>query len=170
MKYIDTAFQQLEFAWKLYNYVLEGHIDLDALDKPLTFQEGKSVLVLQDKLLQTPDDLILACENNLCIAFGAAAITLNRCREDTSPNPPDPIVSEVDQFVSLVYQIRNAFAHDMAEPRWSMNDARYARAYEFGGIRVDLAKVGNKLFEYQDIGGPEVLFRMKDYGQKVVWP
>ena len=51
-----------------------------------------------------------------------------------------------------------------------MTAASYARAYEFGGIRVDLTHVGNKHFEYKDIGGPEVLFWMKDYGQSVAWP
>jgi hypothetical protein len=166
MRYIDTAFQQLEFAWKLYNYVLEGHINLNDLDKPLTVQEGQSVLVLRDRLLHTPDDLVIACENNLGIAFGAAAITLNRCREEAGLRLPDPICSEIDQFTSLAYQIRNAFAHDIAEPRWNLKNSRYARMYEFGGIHVDLTHVGSKHFEYSDIGGPEVLFWMKDYGQE----
>jgi hypothetical protein len=170
MRYIDTAFQQLEFAWKLYNFALEGHIDLDEIDKPLTFREGTSILALSDKLLHTQNDLVLACENNLGIVFGAAAITLNRCREEAHVSLADPIISEIDQFASLAYQIRNAFAHDIAEPHWNMNNQRFARAYQFGGIRVDLTNVGNKLFDYADIGGPEVLFWMKDYGQKFVWP
>jgi hypothetical protein len=161
MRYIDTAFRQLEFAWKLYNYVLEGRIHLDDLDKPLTFQEAHSVFVLQDKLLNTSEDLVLACENNLTIVFGAAAITLNRCREEAGIRLSDPVVTEIDQFAALAYQIRNAFAHDIAEPRWNITHTRYARAYEFGGIKVDLRNVNKKHFEYSDIGGPEVLVRMK---------
>jgi len=170
LKYLDTAFQQLEFAWKLYNYALEGQINLAELDRPITFQEGKSILVLQDQIFHSHDDLILACENNLSIAFGAAAITLNRSREEAGLKLPNPIVSEADQFVSLAYQIRNAFAHDISEPRWNMNDTRYARPYEFDGIRVDLTNIGNKEFEYHDIGGPEVLFFMKTYAQRKLWP
>lgn len=38
MKYLPTAFAQLQFAWKLYNYALDGNINLDALDVPITFQ------------------------------------------------------------------------------------------------------------------------------------
>ena len=125
MKYIDTTFHQLEFAWKLYNYVREGRVELDELDRSLTFQEGQSsVLVLQDKLLRTQDDLVLACENNLGIVFGAAAITLNRCREEAGIRLAAPIILEVDQFAALAYQIRNAFAHDIAEPRWNLYDSR----------------------------------------------
>jgi hypothetical protein len=69
-----------------------------------------------------------------------------------------------------VYQIRNAFAHDIAEPRWNITNPRYARLYDFGGIRIDLSNVGTKHFEYNDLGGPDVLFWIKDYGGKHVWP
>ncbi|GAA4796879.1 hypothetical protein [Lysobacter hankyongensis] len=130
MKYIDTAFGQLAFAWKLYNYGLEGKIDLADLDKPITFQEGH--------------------EAGVALA--------------------NPIQTEIDQFSSLTYQIRNAFAHDISEPRWNITNPRYARVYEFGGIRVDLTNVGNKHFEYTDIGGPDVLFHMREFGASRVWP
>lgn len=169
MKYIETAFGQLAFAWKLYNYALDGKINLDELDKPLTFQEGRMVFVLPDKVLETPDDLIIALQNNLTITFGAAAITLNRCREEAGLQLANPIKTELDQFAGLIYQIRNAFAHDIAEPRWNITNPRFARRYEFGGIRVDLTTVGSKIFEYQDIGGPDILFHMKDYGDANVW-
>jgi len=169
MRYLPTAFAQLEFAWKLYNYALEGKIDIDELDKPLTFQEGNMVLVLRDQIFESPDDLIIALENNLSVAFGAAAITLNRSREEAGIDLPNPIEGERDQFVSLAYQIRCAFAHDISEPRWAINRPRYARVYEFGGLSVDLTDVGNKPFEYADIGGPDVLFRMREYAEAKLW-
>ncbi|MBK5436603.1 hypothetical protein JFV30_06930 [Pseudomonas sp. TH32] len=170
MNYVDTAFRQLALAWKLYDYALDGKIDLDELDRPLIFQGGGMVLVLPDKVLDTPDDLILALQNNLVITFGAAAITLNRCREEAGHALSDEIITEIDQFIGVTYQIRNAFAHDIAEPRWNIHRARYARLYEFGGIRIDLTDVGTKRFEYQDIGGPDVLFLMKTYAETHLWP
>lgn len=169
MNYLDTAFGQLAFAWKLYNYGLEGRIDLAELDKSLTFQEGGMIFVLPDKILDSPDDLILALQNNLGIAFGAAAITLNRCREEAGVTLANPIQSEVDQFAGLAYQIRNAFAHDISDPRWKIDKLRYARIYEFGEVNVDLTNIGKKHFEYEDIGGPDVLFHMRDFGARFVW-
>src|SRR4051812_12475382 len=121
MRYIETAFGQLAFAIKLMQAAEDGLLYLDSIDRPLTIAEGPSVLVLPDRVLASTDDLILACQNNVTIAYGAAAITLNRCREEASVPLPDPIVSEADQWVALVYQIRNAFAHDIAEPRWRTN-------------------------------------------------
>ena len=164
MEYLDTAFAQLAFAWKLFVYAQDNKIDLDQLDKPLTFEEGEMVFVLPDKIFDSYEDLILACQNNLSVAFGAAAIALNRSREEAGFGLPVPIESECDQFVSLAYQIRNAFAHNIAEPRWNMNQERYSRIYEFGGIRVDLTRIENQQpFRYEDIGGPDVLFAMKEY-------
>ena len=170
MRYIDTAFKQLSFAWKLYNYALDGKINVEELDQPLTFQEGHMVLVLPDKIFESPNELFIALENNLTVALGAAAITLNRCREEAGLRLANPIVSDLDQFASVVYQLRNAFAHDIAEPRWNITNPMYARAYEFGGIRIDLSGVGTKGFEYSDIGGPDVPFWLKQYGDQNVWP
>lgn len=164
MEYLDTAFAQLAFAWKLYAYAEDGRIDLGELDKAMTFQESRIVFVLPDKIFDSYDDLVLACRNNLGVAFGSAAIALNRSREEMGIRLPDPIESERDQFVSLAYQIRNAFAHDIAEPRWNMSQGRYRRVYEFGGVRVDLSEVEDQRpFRYEDIGGPDVLFAMKEY-------
>ncbi len=171
MKYLDTAFAQLAFAGKMLVYAEDGGIDLDRLDQPITFKDGRMIFALPDKIFDSYDDLVLACQNNLTVAFGSAAITLNRAREDTDLALPNPIDSELDQFVSLAYQIRNAFAHDIAEPRWNMNQERYVRMYEFGGVRVDLTRIeSDQPFRYEDIGGPDVLFAMKDYFVGIIDP
>jgi hypothetical protein len=170
VRYLPTAFIQLQFAWKLYNYALEGGIDLDRLDVPVTYLEGHSFLVLPDRIFHGHDDLILALQNNLGVAFGAAAITLNRRREEAGLALPDPIVSDVDQFVALAYQIRNAFAHDIAEPRWNITSARFRRVYTFGHVSVDLSNLHGTAFDYHQLGGPEVLFWMRDFGVSRVWP
>lgn len=170
MKYLPTALAQLRFAWKLYNYALTGELSLEKLDVPVTFKGGESLLVLTARVFQTPNDLILACENNLVISFGAAAITLNRCREEAGLRLANPIVTDRDQFVGLTYQIRNAFAHDIAEPRWSISQPRFRRLYQFGHVRADLTSMDGKPFDYRDIGGPEVIFWMAEYADAYVWP
>ena len=164
MEYLDTAFAQLAFAWKLCAYAEDGKIDLDQLDIAQTYKEGRMVFVLPEKIFDSYDDLVLVCQNNRSVAFGSAAIALNRSREDAGIELPNPIETECEQFVSLAYQIRNAFAHNAAEPHWNMNQERYIRMYEFGGIRVDLNGIENQQpFRYEDIGDPNVLFAMKNY-------
>ena len=170
MKYLPTAFAQLQFAWKLYNYAIEGNIDLDKLDIPITFQEERMVFVLPDKIFHTNDDLIIALENMLGVAFGAAAITLNRSREEVGIPFPKVITTEIEQFVVLTYQIRNAFAHDISEPRWEIRNPAFLRNYEFGPVSVDITNLNGELFDYRHIGGPEVLFWIKEYAEENVWP
>lgn len=169
MKYLPTAFAQLQFAWKLYHQALEGALNVETLDVPLTFQEGNLVFVLPDRIFDSQNDLIVACENNLGIAFGAAAITLNRAREEADIRVPQVIETEVDQFVALAYQIRNAFAHDIAEPTWEIRSVRYEREYRFGAVRIDLRGRNRQVFRYADVGGPEVLFSMYEYATQHVW-
>jgi hypothetical protein len=96
VNYVDSAFKQLSFAWKLYNYALDGKIDLDELDQPITFQDGPMHLVLPDKVFSDHGEMIVALENNLSVAFGAAAITLNRCREEAGLNLANAITTEQD--------------------------------------------------------------------------
>jgi hypothetical protein len=166
MRYLPTAFAQLFFSWKLYNYALEGRIDRQDLDSEITFQseDQSQIFVLPSRIFETDDDFILAFQNNLTIAFGAAAITLDRARYEAGHNLPDPIKSRNDQCIALIYQIRCAFAHDIAEPRWKIKD-RYQRSYDFDGVHVNLTHLDGVVFNYDQIGGPEKLIAIKDYAQ-----
>ena len=162
MKFLPSAFGQLAFAWRLYHYGLEGKFDLNILKEELTFQDGNMIFVVP-QAFHTPDELLLALENNLTTAFGAAAITLSRVREEIGVQLPDPIVTENDQCVSLIYQIRNAFAHDIAEPVWKIGKERYRRAYNFGGMSFDLTNLDGAAFRYEHLGGPERMLQIKEF-------
>jgi hypothetical protein len=167
MKYLPTAFAQLGFAIKLMQAAEDGALKVEEIDRPLTVADGESILVLPDRVLTSQDELINVCQNNVGISFGAAAITLNRCREEARISIPDPINTEADQWVALVYQIRNAFAHDISEPKWGFQP-KYAREYAVAGIRADLRQLNGVPFEHDHIGGSEGLFRLKDYGVALV--
>ena len=161
MKYLPTAFGQLAFAWKLYNYGLKGKINAEELDADVTWRDEGNFFVVP-RALGSADDLIIALENNLVIAFGAAAITLNRVREEMDIPLPDPIETDAEQCIALIYQVRNAFAHDIAEPVWRVN-GRYRRELQFGKVRVNLSQLDGEPFRYEHLGGIDVFYRIKDY-------
>ncbi|WP_241299079.1 hypothetical protein [Burkholderia stabilis] len=180
MNYLDSAFAQLAFAAKLYDYADQEKLDITELDQPLTFEDGSSVWVLPDKIFHSHSDLQLACANQLSVAFGAAAITLNRCREEyehasstslraTNGNAP---TSEDEHFAELVYQIRNAFAHDISEPRWEIRGAARRRNYmvdrtgDTARITADLTNLHGHAFEYIHIGGIDTLHRLREFGRR----
>jgi hypothetical protein len=166
MNYLDSAFSQLELAIKLMHAAEQGIIRREEIDIPLTIREGNSILVLADQVIHTDADFINAFQNSVSVAFGAAAITLNRCREDVGLSLPNPINTETEQWVALVYQIRNAFAHDIAEPKWKIKSQYARRHYQVGTVEVDLTALHEQHFDYYQLGGPEALFLLKDYGRR----
>ena len=89
-------------------------------------------------------------------------------REEIRLPLPNPIDTELEQWIALVYQVRNAFAHDIAEPRWEINP-RYARPYEVGAVKADLSNLNGQHFDYYQLGGPEALFFLRDYGKTHVF-
>ncbi|WP_106854546.1 hypothetical protein [Caballeronia novacaledonica] len=185
MNFLDAAFTQLAFAAKLLEYVEQGKLNLGELDQPLTI-EGPGIWVLPDRIFDSADDLHLACANQLSVAFGAAAITLNRCREEfeaatgvsllaRNGNLPE---TEDEHFAELVCQIRNAFAHDISEPRWEIRNPARRRQYlvdriednasKFirASITVDLTDLHGQRFDYAHIGGIETLHHLREFGRR----
>jgi hypothetical protein len=163
MRYLDTAFAQLAFSIKLMQAAENGALDLAKIDIPLSIRERSGMLVLPDRVFETENDAILACQNMVSVSFGAAAITLNRSREERGLLLPNPIESESEQWIALVYQIRNSFAHDISEPKWEIRGERYKRRYDIAGVIAGLSDMNGRHFEYDHIGGAESLFALKAY-------
>lgn len=166
-KYLPTAMAQLQLAIKLMHAAEQGEIDLDAIDQPLSIEEPGGVMVLEDRLFYDPNDFINGVQNMVCVAFGVAAITLNRALEEAGCGPPKAIDMEEDQYRALVFQIRNAFAHDMAEPRWRIK-GRYARQYDVASVQADLRDLDGKMFEYSQIGGARSMVALYAYATDVL--
>lgn len=163
MKFIMTAFTNLELSLKILAVAEDGFLTREHIKdgESITWQSGQSFVVLPDRTFNTDEDFILALQNNVQIAFGAAAITLDVCRQEIGLGLPDPIITEQDQIVALIYQIRCCFAHDIAEPRWVIRRARYKRVYDLGYKKVDLTNLDGKHFAYDDIGGLDTLEVMR---------
>lgn len=168
MRYLPTAFANVDFAWKLLVYGEAGEIDLEKLDIEIVFQDddGRPFYVPPARIFPDQDDLIRALHNNLTIAFGAAAITLYRSIEEAGHAVPrGEIVSEEEQCIALVYQVRNAFAHDIAEPRWEIRNPVFEREYTIAEKTFDLRGMNGQDFRYEDFG-VEDLFFLKAYAEQ----
>jgi hypothetical protein len=124
VKYLPEAFWNLEFALKLLAYVEDGRMRLEDIEFPHVRQseDGSDSISLERPTFQTQSDLLKAVQNNVSIAVGAAAITLNRCIEESGyfPGKIEKVENEFQSCIAVIYQIRNAFAHDIAEPKWEI--------------------------------------------------
>lgn len=168
MQYLPTAFANVEFAWKLLAYGEAGGIDLEKLDIDIVFQDddGRPFFIPPARIFSDANDLLLALHNNLTIAFGAAAITLNRSLEEAGHRVPRAeFGTEEEQCIALIYQVRNAFAHDISEPRWEMRNPAFVREYAVEGKTFDLRELNGQPFRYEDFS-VEDLFHLKKYAME----
>lgn len=166
LEHIDTAFRQLSFAFKLWNYLRERPINRDEFDIPLTIEDELSRIALPHDEFPTYDELIVAAENNISICFGAVAISLwEAIREKTNLNSGDldPARSREENLAALSYMLRCCFAHGTARPTWSIRKAKYKTVYRVGNKNIDLSAILlDQPFDYGAIGGYETLWFLKD--------
>ena len=74
---------------------------------------------------------------------------------------------------TLVYAVRNAFAHGIAEPKWLVHP-RYQRTIRLTlankEIVIDLAAVNEQEFAYEHIGGFANWLNIKDRAFALIRP
>ncbi len=164
--HIETSFLQLSFAIKLWNYLDVHPIDKDAFDIALTIQSPGNCVCLQHGEFHTYEDLQLAAENNISIAFGSAAVTLwEAIREHSALTARhlNPTANQQENLAALSYMLRCCFAHGTAAPKWSILDPKYRVQYRVGNKIIDLSQIADgQIFDYTSIGGYETLWFLKD--------
>jgi hypothetical protein len=169
--HIETAFLQLSFAIKLWNYLARNPIEKHKFDIDLIIQDRDNCVCLSGGEFHTYNDLILASENNISIAFGAAAITLwEAIREHgaISTKQLNPKNSRNHSLAALSYMLRCCFAHGTAAPVWSIRDTKYKIMYSVGNKTIDLSTITDgQAFDYPSIGGYETLWLLRDEAKNI---
>lgn len=165
-KHIATAFLQLSFAIKLWIFLEEYPIDKEKFDSAALIQSPENCVELPKGEFHTYQDLQLASENNISIAFGAAAITLwGAIREHNSfePKKISPQTNPEGNLAALSYMLRCCFAHGSAVPVWSILNEKYKTKYLVGNKTIDLSVISNgEPFSYESIGGYKTLWLLRD--------
>jgi hypothetical protein len=153
---VEIAFRQLEFTIKLLTYCELGNI------QPAEFDTDHLVLVEGGNLsfpsgrFSTPDDLNRAAGVSVLVAFSASVLVLDKAFE-VAGVPPNPDASDpLGQIRILVYMLRCAHAHSLADPRWKVR-GKYARVLkvDLDGIPLvlDLKALQGAQFVFDQIGG-----------------
>lgn len=102
-------------------------------------------------------------EKEINARFALAVITLNTFREECGIDLSDPVESENEMCVALIYQIRNAFAHDPSEPAWYITRQRFRKVYNVGDISVNLKDKHGVPFSFEHIGGISTLSVLREH-------
>jgi hypothetical protein len=162
---IDQAFLQLEFSVKLLVYCELGYLTKDRFDTEVAILLKEKNLIFSASSFHTTGDLVLAAQNNYAITFGFCAVALETALTDAGISNAPTDRSIKGQLRSLVYQIRNAFAHDLMTPVWRAKPA-YRQTYTIRSRgtehAVDLMALDGKPFDVEDLGGIHAFYAMKE--------
>ncbi len=162
---LEIAFLQLEFVIRLLSYCELKKID------PSEFDTDHTVL-LENGNLRFPtghfsdlDNIIRAANVSVSLAFGGSALALDKAYEVAGIKPDPASKDGLIKLRTLVYMVRCAYAHGVAEPKWEVRD-KYQQALEveLAGkqITIDLRKLDGQDFNFDQLGGHRSWFNIRD--------
>lgn len=162
---IRQAFLHLEFSIKLFLYFEKGLVAQDEFDCDTTIQTREGEVRFGRGAFYTSRDLVLAAQNVYSSALGVCAIAMESALADfgSERNPADD--SPKGQLRALVYQMRNAFAHDAMLPCWRVRGPHRRvldlRAFGVPSL-VDLEQLDGQALDLEQFGGMKGLERVRD--------
>jgi hypothetical protein len=138
--YVDTPIDAIRNALDLVIYgfhvfaaVNAGRFTPDTFLRPLRIHTGGPGITI-DKTY-TADQFKGAAWNLMLSALETSAIATDTALESLGPRNSED-TSDLGSARNIVYQIRNAFAHNPFHPRWHC-DQRYRRIYRVTPIGVE---------------------------------
>ncbi len=162
---VEFAFRQLEFAIKLMCYCEQNHLDRSKFDTDVTLLLETENVGFPAGNFKTLESIIFASQIQVGVSFGVSAILLDAAYEATGVRKNLKSRAPEDDLRILVYMVRNAFAHNMAAPRWQLHGKDFQRIFslplEDTIAVVDFSSYNEKIFSYEHIGGFAQWFKIK---------
>jgi hypothetical protein len=161
---IDIAFRQLEFAIKLLSFCELGNIN------PKDFDTDHVVLLEGGNLHFPPgqfsdqESLNRAASISVLLAFSASVLVLDKGFEAIGIAPNPEATDNVGNLRALIYMVRCAQAHGIADPHWEVR-GKFARTMtvDLAGaqISLDQAALHGQRFHIDQLGGYENWYRIR---------
>jgi hypothetical protein len=162
---VEIAFRQLEFTIRLLTYCELGKIEPTDFDiDHITLLDGGS-LRLPTGNFSDADAITRAASISVLIAFSASVLVLDKAFEVAQIGPNPESADNVGQLRTLIYMIRCAQAHGLADPRWEVR-GKYLRTLRLNvsgvDLSLDLQKLNGQRFHIDQIGGYLSWYRVRD--------
>jgi hypothetical protein len=159
LKDTEFSFRTLEFAVRMDAYCENGFLELDK------FLGGQSDIFSDfPALLLNSKDINVISKINIGIAFSATAITLDVAFETTGTKRQFAQDTDFQKLWLVTRNVRNAFAHGVANPKWEINDNNHRKLISTGcNVQpIDFSNLHGKEFEYDHIGGIKNWYSIKN--------
>lgn len=162
---VEIAFLQVEFSLKLLSYCEREKINLADFDT-------NHIVLLEQENLRFPqghferlEDIIKATSVTVSLAFSASALTLDKAWEIAGICPDPQSEDERVKLRTLVYMVRCAYAHGVADPKWKVQgNFRQVLEVNLSGepITLDLRELDGQDFNFDELGGHARWFDIRD--------
>ncbi|MCH7910860.1 MAG: tetratricopeptide repeat protein [Candidatus Hydrogenedentes bacterium] len=126
---VELAFRLLEFSIRTLNYFELGAVDLDLFGQDTTIKLDEENLTFNDGHFSSDEMAKLTAKTAVGASFGISAIVLDDMFEATDRDRDPTSEDEFYLLWTLIYSVRNAFAHGPANPMWVVKN-KYQRKIE----------------------------------------
>lgn len=162
---VEHAFRLLEFSIRVLNYFELGKVDLHLFGLKTIIQLDEENVTFNDGYFSSDENAELTAKIAVSANFGTSAIVLDNLFEATGFNRTPASNDEFYLLWTLIYAVRNAFAHGVANPRWIIK-GKYRREIEISiagrNTVINLSALEGHEFDYSHIGGLAKWFQIKD--------
>ena len=153
---VKISFLQVEFSIKLLSYCKLEKIN------PADFDTNHIVHLEQGDLSFPPrhfrrlEDIISAASVTVSSALGTSVLTLDKAWEIAGIYPDLQSADERVKLRTLVYMVRCAYAHGVADPKWKVRgDFRQVLKVDLPSVSLtlDLRELDGQGFNFDVLGG-----------------
>ncbi len=163
--YLGAAERQFRLACAVN---LAATCEAQSLDVPIEWTFGRHRAAYDELALGQEDaeSAAASIEHTTTLVMAATIREALRACVPSAARHDDASVVAAHQIARM---IRNAFAHHMMGPRWSIDEDCRDRTFEVPGvIRLDCVGLNGKAFDWRHYGGPLALFRLSQFVRRTV--
>jgi hypothetical protein len=153
---LDIAFRQLEFAVRLLSYCELGHVKPSDFDTDHLTQLPNGNLHFPSGNYSDKESICRAASVNVIMAFSTSVLALDQAFDAFGIRPDAEAADNITRLRTLVYMVRCAYAHRIADPRWEVRGKfRRTLVVTLSGqtLSLDLEALDGAGFDIDFIGG-----------------
>jgi len=170
---VNHSFRLLEFSIRVSNYFKMDHVNIELFGCDSLICLEPENLLFNDSCFASKKSAVQTADMAIGASFGVSAIVLDNLFEATGELRNPNSNEEIFLIWSVVYAVRNSFAHGMAYPQWHVHP-KYQReiALALAGMTttIDLAELNGQELDYSHIGGFANWFHLKNRALELIQP
>ncbi|HIF9274859.1 TPA: hypothetical protein ACX6QR_002881 [Photobacterium damselae] len=156
---VEISFEILEHAIRTMCYSELDAFDVDLFGQDLQLNLEENIQFPRGKFT-THKNIVRTAQMSVSLSFAATAIAMDCLFENVNTLDTDSRAAK-----EVIKAVRNAFSHGIADPTWFIKPHKLEK-YDLGfvlGPIVDLETLNRARFDYSQIGGLAVWYRLKEY-------